>query len=85
MSSLSGIARRVLLGPDLVARAVAGRARSPEEEWMLSQPRAVRRSYVREVVDRGGHARHSQIWMLRQRRDVRESYVRAVLEPELDS
>jgi hypothetical protein len=75
----------VLLGPDLVARAVAGRAGKREEVWMLTQSREVRQSYVREVVDRGGHPVHAQIWMLRQTKVVRESFVRLVLEPELGS
>jgi hypothetical protein len=83
VSELTGIARRVLLGPDFVARAAAGRAGKREEAWMLTQSRAVRHSYVREVVDRGGHPVHAQIWMLRQTQTVRESYVRRVLEPEL--
>jgi hypothetical protein len=82
MSSLGGIARRVLLGPDFVARAAAGRAGGREEMWMLSQPRAVRQSYVREVVDRGEDPVHVQIWMLRQAKPVRESYVKTVLEPQ---
>jgi hypothetical protein len=77
--SLGTIARTVLLGPDLVARAAARRAASPEEAWMLGQPREVRESYVREVVDRGDESVHAEIWMLRQSRDVRESYIREVL------
>jgi hypothetical protein len=81
MSPLSAIARRVLLGPDFVARAAAGRTRKSEEEWMLCQPRAVRASYVREVLDRGSDPVHAEIWMLRQPKAVRESYVREVLEP----
>ena len=47
------------------------------------QPAAVRESYVREVLDRGGDERLAEIWMLRQRDAVRESYVREVLEPRL--
>jgi len=66
VTELTGIARRVLLGPDFVARAAAGRAGKREEAWMLTQSREVRQSYVREVVDRGGHPVHAQIWMLRQ-------------------
>jgi hypothetical protein len=82
MSRLGGIARRVLLGPDFVARAAAGRADAREEAWMLCQSRTVRQSYVREVVDRGDHPVHEQIWMLRQTTEVRESYVKTVLEPQ---
>jgi len=77
--SLGTLARTVLLGPDFVARAAARRATSPEECWMLCQPREVRESYVREVVDRGDESVQAEIWMLRQPRDVRESYIREVL------
>lgn len=50
---------------------------------MLRQPDAVRASYVRDVLDRGGDERLAEIWMLRQPDAVRESYVREVLEPAL--
>ena len=80
--SLGALARTVLLGPDFVARAAARRATSREEAWMLCQPREVRESYVREVVDRGEEPVHAEIWMLRQSRDVRESYIRDVLRPK---
>jgi hypothetical protein len=80
---VGGLARQVLLGPDFVARAAAGRTTRREEAWMLSQPRRVRRSYVREVLDRGEDPVHAEIWMLRQAKAVRESYVRDVLEPAL--
>jgi len=50
---------------------------------MLCQPRAVRESYVREVLDRGDDPVHAEIWMLRQSKHVRESYIRDVLEPRL--
>jgi hypothetical protein len=72
----------VLLAPNLVARTAARAAGQREEAWMLSQPRAVRESYVREVVDRGEDPLHAEIWMLRQPKAVRESYVRDVLEPQ---
>jgi hypothetical protein len=84
MSPVSAIARRVLLGPDVVARAAARGASRREEVWMLLQPRSVRRSYVAEVLDRGGDPVHAQIWMLRQAKAVRESYVKRVLEPGLE-
>ena len=52
---------------------------------MLRQVKAVRASYVREVLDLGGDVElRSQIWMLRQSDAVRESYAREVLEPRLD-
>ena len=75
------IARQVLLGPDALSRAAAGRSERPEEAWMLRQPRRVRASYVREVLDRGDDPVLQEIWMLRQPEPVRESYVREVLEP----
>jgi hypothetical protein len=79
----AGLARRLLLGPGLVARAAARAAVEAEETWMLCQSRTVRESYVREVLDRGDHAVHAEIWMLRQSEQVRESYIREVLEPRL--
>jgi hypothetical protein len=78
------LARSMLLAPAVVTRTAA-RAREAEEAWMLRQPRSVRESYVREVVDRGGDALHAEIWMLRQPDGVRESYVREVLEPALEA
>jgi len=53
---------------------------------MLRQSKAVRASYVREVLDKGGDVElRSQIWMLGQSEKVRESYARDVLEPRLES
>jgi hypothetical protein len=76
-----GLARRLLLGPGLVAKAASRAAAEAEEAWMLCQPRSVRESYVREVLDRGDDPVHAEIWMLRQPKQVRESYIRDVLEP----
>jgi hypothetical protein len=76
--------RRVLLGPAFLRRAAAKRAALPEERWMLAQPRAVRESFVFEVLDRAGDPDLlRQAWMMRQPDDVRESYVREILEPAL--
>ena len=76
--------RRVLLGPDLVCRAAAGRAELPEERWMLTQSRVVRRSYVAEVLDLAGDPELlRQAWMMRQPGGVRESYIREVLDPAI--
>lgn len=78
------IERGVLLSPGLVRRAATGRARNPEERWILGQPKAVRESYVRDVFDKPGDPLVlQQIWMMRQPDAVRESYVREVLEPAL--
>jgi hypothetical protein len=72
--------RSVLLAPDPVARTVARVARGREQRWMLCQPRAVRRSYVVEVLDRPAQKNAAEIWLLRQPGAVRASYVRDVLE-----
>ena len=84
MKQGGGWARRVLLAPNLVSRAASRAAAAREEAWMLTQPRAVRESYVREVLDRGDEPVHAEIWMLRQAQEVRESYIREVLEPQLE-
>ncbi|MDQ3648611.1 MAG: hypothetical protein M3433_08545 [Actinomycetota bacterium] len=68
------------LGPTVIARAAAYRARDPAERWLLRQPRAVRVSYVRNVLDAEGHPNAEDIWMLRQAKPVRESYIREVLQ-----
>ena len=70
-------ARAVLLGPDMVAKALAARERDPQRRWLLRRPRQVRRSFLAEVVDDGGH---EERWMLLADRETRESYVREVLE-----
>jgi hypothetical protein len=76
--------RGVLLSPALVRRAATGRAKTPEERWMLAQDKAVRESFVREVLDaEGDQVLLQQIWMMRQPNAVRKSYVREVLEPQL--
>jgi hypothetical protein len=70
----------VLLGPDFLSRAAARRATEPSEAWMLRQPRAVRESYVREVLDREDDEHARERWMLLQPDHVRESYVAYVLD-----
>ncbi len=77
------LARHVLRAPGFVRRAAASQSKDPVEAWMLRQPDAVRRSYVSEVIDRGGDARLAEIWMLRQPKTVRDSYIANVLEPAL--
>lgn len=47
---------------------------------MLRQPRAVRVSFMREVLVPDGNPNAEEIWMLRQPDAVRDSYVREVLE-----
>ena len=73
------IVKAVLLGPLPVRRAAANRADNPQERWMLLQDLEVRRSYVREVLDRGAGEQLEQAWMLRQPDHVRQSYVTEVL------
>jgi hypothetical protein len=72
------LVRRVLLGPAPVRRAAA-RGAEPHERWLLMQKAEVRRSYVREVLDRGASDELEQAWMLRQSDEVRHSYVAEVL------
>jgi hypothetical protein len=74
-------ARAVLLGPDMVARALAGRERDPQRRWLLRRPREVRRSFLEEVIENGGH---EERWMLLADRETRASYVRDVLEEAKD-
>jgi hypothetical protein len=73
------IEREILLAPDLVARATAAAMSGLVQKWMLSQPRPVRRSYVREVLDAGGGELEQEIWMLRQPDAVRSSYLQDVV------
>lgn len=74
------VTKRVLLGPAPVRRAAARRATDPSERWMLRQSASVRRSYVLEVIERGGGADDAeQAWMLLQSEEVRRSYVIEVL------
>lgn len=76
--------RAVLLSPDAVARQAARLADDAEVRWVLLQPRAVRRSFVAEVLPADERRElREQIWMLRQDEATRESFVREVLEPRL--
>lgn len=82
--SVPSLERSVLFSPNPVARAAARMRRNPHERWILGQPRAVRASFVDEVLDGDsrGRDRRQQIWMLRQPNAVRESFVREVLGHE---
>jgi hypothetical protein len=71
--------KRVLLGPASLRKAAASRALDERERWMLRQPAEVRRSFVREVLEKGGN---EEAWMLRQPDHVRHSYVAEVLGEE---
>ena len=72
--------RRILTAPSPVARAAARVAALPEQRWILTQPRDVRRSYAENVLGQPNEKLRQQIWMLRQTKAVRESYIADVLE-----
>src|SRR5688572_1267818 len=72
--------RAMLRAPDAVTRTIAAAPGDPERRWLLRRPRAVRTSFVEQVIDRGGSAAAQRRWMLEQDDDVRESYVSEVLE-----
>jgi hypothetical protein len=72
--------RRILTAPAPVARAAAKVAALPEQRWILTQPRDVRRSYADDVLGHPDERLRQQIWMLRQNKAVRESYITEVLE-----
>jgi hypothetical protein len=72
--------RAMLCAPDAVTRTLAVAAVDRERRWLLRRPRAIRRSFVDEVIDRGAGAAAQRRWMLGQDDDVRESYVSDVLE-----
>jgi hypothetical protein len=72
-------ARALLRAPDAIVRPLAAAESDPERRWLLQQPRSVRRSFVEEVLDRGGHTAHQRRWMLLQDDPVRLSYVADVL------
>lgn len=74
--------REVLLGPDLLARAAAALLDDPAQRWMLQQPARVRRSYVVDVLDRGGSQKLQMTWMLCQPDAVRLGYLRDVVRKE---
>ena len=72
--------RTILLAPAAVTKAAALAANTPQERWMLAQPREVRRSYVEDVLDRPHDPNAQERWMLRQPDPVRLSYIRDVLD-----
>ena len=73
------VVKRVLLGPAAVRRAAARQARDERERWMLRQSLEVRRSFVRDVLEKGVN---EEAWMLLQPEDVRRSYAAEVLGHE---
>jgi hypothetical protein len=78
---LSATERRVLGAPDAVARAASALAADAEQRWMLRLPRAVRRSFIEDVLERGGGRRSAQErWLLLADDETRHSFVRDVLD-----
>jgi hypothetical protein len=73
-------ARLALLAPDAVVHRLAGREADPERRWLLAQPREVRASFVREVLDGPGDRRAQERWLLLQDDAVRRSFVAEVLD-----
>jgi hypothetical protein len=74
--------RSILTAPSPVARAAALAAREPDQRWMLTQPRAVRRSFAEEVFGHDDAEHRQELWMLRQPRAVRDSFIAHVLMPQ---
>ena len=77
-------ARMALLAPDALTRTLAAVEEDPERRWLLSRPRAVRRSFVEAVIDHPEDPRAHERWILLQNDDVRRSYVEQVLDAEQD-
>jgi hypothetical protein len=51
LKDVDRLARIVLRAPGFLRRAAATQAEEPEQRWMLTQPKSVRESYVREVLE----------------------------------
>ena len=75
----SATERSILTAPGPVARAASVAAREPEQRWMLTQPREVRRDFAEEVFGREDADLRQEVWMLRQPKAVRESFIEHVL------
>ena len=68
-------ARAVLTAPDFVARGLSAAEQDPQRRWILRRPRAVRRDFVKTVIDRTGD---QERWMLLQDDETRLSYIEEV-------
>jgi hypothetical protein len=73
-------ARMALLAPDAVARRIAALDDDTERRWMLRLPRAVRCSFVEQVIDAGGGRQAQERWLLLADEATRRSYVAEVLD-----
>ena len=75
----SATERSLLTAPGPVARAASHAARAPEQRWMLTQPRKLRRAFAEEVFGREDADLRQEVWMLRQQEFVRKSFIEHVL------
>lgn len=80
----SAAEKQILLAPDVVARAVAGMAPEPEQQWMLRQARAVRRSFAEAVFGAADEDAAAQAWMLCQPKALRLDYLDQVVSLQPD-
>ena len=71
--------RSILTAPGPVARAASHAVREPQQSWMLTQPREVRRDFAEEVFGREDAELRQEVWMLRQPKALRESFIEQVL------
>ena len=71
--------RSILTAPGPVARAASHAVREPQQRWMLTQPREVRRDFAEEVFGREDAELRQEVWMLRQPKALRESFIEQVL------
>ena len=71
--------RRVISAPRPITLPLSRLTRDPEQRWMLSLPRSVRKSFLHDVIDGPPIAHLDEFWMIRQTPEVRMSYIRNVL------
>ena len=71
--------RSILTAPGPVARAASHAVREPQQRWMLTQPRELRRDFAEEVFGREDAELRQEVWMLRQPKALRESFIEHVL------
>jgi hypothetical protein len=71
--------RSILTAPGAVARAASHAVREPQQRWMLTQPREVRRDFAEQVFGREDAELRQEVWMLRQPKALRESFIEQVL------
>jgi hypothetical protein len=71
--------RSILTAPGPLARAASHAVREPQQRWMLTQPREVRRDFAEQVFGREDAELRQEVWMLRQPKALRESFIEHVL------